>query len=108
MANTAEEVHPLFEGSLIYIKAESGSKRERYSLEKLPSQKTKDPCRCPALPPAPSLPPLEQGMPHTLPWAKLYTTTSHPHPTYTNTGEMGAGAQLVKHCPYPRPNSDQE
>lgn len=54
------------------------------------------------------LPPLEKGMPHTLPWAKLHTITSHPHPTYTNNGEMGAGVQLIKHCLYPPPNSDQE
>lgn len=97
------------EGALTHIKAESGSKREGCCLEELPSQKTKDPCRCPTLPPAPCLLPLEKGMPHTLLWARLCSTTIHPHPTYryTNVGEMGAGTQLVKHC-LPSRNSSQE
>lgn len=53
--------------------------------------------------------PLEKGMPHTLLWAGLCSTTSHPHPTYrhTNGGEMGAGTQLAKLC-LPSRNSSQE
>lgn len=68
------------EGALTHIKDESGSKREGCCLEELPSQKTKDPCRCPTLPPAPCLLPLEKGMPHTLLWARLCSTTIHPIP----------------------------
>lgn len=62
---------------------------EECCLEKLPSQNTKHPCRCPALPQAPCLPSLEKGIPHILPWASLCSTTSHPHPThrYTNMPE---------------------
>lgn len=41
-------------------------------------------------------------MPHSLPWAKLYSTPPPSH-LYKHAGEMGAGAQLVKHCPYPPP-----
>lgn len=76
-------------GTLTHVKAESEFKTEGCCLEVLPSQETKDPCRCPTLPPAPCLLPLEKGMPHTLPWARLCSTTSHPHPTYrhTNTWE---------------------
>lgn len=102
MANTAEEVHRLFEGSLIYIKAESGSKRERCSLEKLPSQKTKDPCRCPALPPAPYVPPLEQGMPTPCPGPSCTLPPATPIPLIQTLGRWVLGLNWLNTAPtYP-------
>lgn len=66
-----------FQGSLTH---QGRTKMEGYGLQKLPSQKTKVPCRGLALPWAPCLPLLEKGRPHPLPWAKLCSTTRHPVP----------------------------